>query len=300
MTAPAHPVPAAGPTKPVLTASSWLALAFVAVFCYLDWITHREAATTVLLGAAVAGVIVYRRAPIDKLNLGPTLESLSPRVKPILAAIPGVAYFLLRGQGTSGAGGFVFVSMGMVVGVSVLFGPLLDEKLAGFYASRNRVLPKAIRMVLAIVVPVLVAFLIVHGTLSDLPALFGGSTNHPSSPAGLESRFLLATTVSAAATWLLLREAPAAGAANAAAATSATSATSAGVAASATAWRPTHTTPPAGLSAWPTPAGTAAGTHLDGGLPVQVVARSGDWAQVVAGNGWTGWVDGRLLIGPGS
>jgi hypothetical protein len=294
MTAPAQPFPATGSTKPVLTASSWLALAFVVVFCYLDWITHREAAATVLLGAAATGVIVYRRALIAKLNLGPTMESLSPRVKPILAAIPGVAYFLLRGQGTSGAGGIVLISMALVVGASVLFGPQLDVKLAGFYGSRNRVLPKVLRMALAIVVPVLVAFLVVHGSLSDLPALFGGSTNHPSSPAGLENRFLLATILSAAVSWLLLREAPTAPSSNAAAATTA------GAAAGASTWRATHTTPPGGLSAWPAPSGTGTSTQLDGGLPVQVVARTGDWAQVVAGNGWTGWVDGRLLVGPGA
>jgi hypothetical protein len=294
MTAPARSIPAAGSTKPVLTASSWLALAFVVVFCYLDWITHREVATTLFLGAAAGGVILYRRALVARLNLGPTLESLSPRVKPILAAIPGVAYFLIRGQGTSGAGGIVLVSMALVVGASVLFGPQLDVKLAGFYGSRNRVLPKVLRMALAIVVPVLVAFVVVHGSLSDLPALFGGSTNHPSSPAGLESRFLVATMLSAAVSWLLLREAPAAPSSGAAAAMTA------GVGASATPWQATHTTPPGGLDAWPTPSGTASSTHLDGGLPVQVVARTGDWAEVVAGNGWTGWVDGRLLVGPGA
>ncbi|HAW10490.1 MAG TPA: hypothetical protein DCX12_05365 [Chloroflexi bacterium] len=34
---------------------------------------------------------------------------------------------------------------------------------------------------------------------------------------------------------------------------------------------------------------------LVGGLPVQVIQTSGAWAQVVCSNGWTGWVDGRLL-----
>jgi SH3-like domain-containing protein len=36
-------------------------------------------------------------------------------------------------------------------------------------------------------------------------------------------------------------------------------------------------------------------TPLAGGLELQVVQRIGDWAKVVAVNGWTGWVDARLL-----
>jgi hypothetical protein len=37
-------------------------------------------------------------------------------------------------------------------------------------------------------------------------------------------------------------------------------------------------------------------TPLAGYLDLMVVQRVGDWARVVASNGWTGWVDARLLI----
>jgi SH3-like domain-containing protein len=37
-------------------------------------------------------------------------------------------------------------------------------------------------------------------------------------------------------------------------------------------------------------------TMLAGGLDLQVVQRIGDWARVVAVNGWSGWVDARLLV----
>jgi len=62
-------------------------------------------------------------------------------------------------------------------------------------------------------------------------------------------------------------------------------------------WAPTHEVPPQGMQARPAPdPHRPAGTVLDGHLPVQVTTTQGAWAQVVCGNGWTGWVDGRLLI----
>ncbi|MEW6059456.1 MAG: zinc ribbon domain-containing protein [Actinomycetota bacterium] len=63
------------------------------------------------------------------------------------------------------------------------------------------------------------------------------------------------------------------------------------------AWAPSHTVPSGGLSAWGRPDPTAPViARLDPGLPVLVTERAGDWAQVVASNGWTGWVDGRSLV----
>jgi len=60
-------------------------------------------------------------------------------------------------------------------------------------------------------------------------------------------------------------------------------------------WRPTHRVPQGGLQSYVTPGG-APSTALDGGLPVQVVERLGDWAHVVAWTGWSGWVDARRLV----
>ncbi|MFF7988929.1 hypothetical protein ACFZDG_03925 [Kitasatospora xanthocidica] len=62
------------------------------------------------------------------------------------------------------------------------------------------------------------------------------------------------------------------------------------------AFRPTHVAPPGGLASWagPDPARTSA--RLDALLPVQLLGHHGDWAQVLCSNGWTTWVDGRLLI----
>jgi hypothetical protein len=59
----------------------------------------------------------------------------------------------------------------------------------------------------------------------------------------------------------------------------------------------TSVVPPEGLSAWaaPDPAAAPIAT-LEAGLQLQVVERAGDWAKVLASNGWTGWVDARLLL----
>jgi SH3-like domain-containing protein len=54
------------------------------------------------------------------------------------------------------------------------------------------------------------------------------------------------------------------------------------------------------MPAWPAPdpAQTVAAT-LSPGLEVEVAERAGDWARVVAVNGWTGWVDARRLVSLG-
>lgn len=63
-----------------------------------------------------------------------------------------------------------------------------------------------------------------------------------------------------------------------------------------TAFAPTHTVPPQGLQAWaaPDPNGAVVAT-LGGGLPIQVTEVRGAWANIVCSNGWTGWVDGRII-----
>ena len=56
---------------------------------------------------------------------------------------------------------------------------------------------------------------------------------------------------------------------------------------------PTHGTPPEGTAAWAVPDGRTPSIMLPGELPIALVERVGDWARVVAENGWSGWVDGR-------
>lgn len=62
----------------------------------------------------------------------------------------------------------------------------------------------------------------------------------------------------------------------------------------AAAWQPTHRIPTGGLDGYPTSDRSVA-VPIDPGVPVQVIERAGDWARIVASNGWTAWVDGRRL-----
>ena len=66
--------------------------------------------------------------------------------------------------------------------------------------------------------------------------------------------------------------------------------------AASSAFAPTHTVPPQGMQAWaaPDPNGAIVAT-LGGGLPIQITEVRGAWAHVLCSNGWTGWVDGRII-----
>jgi hypothetical protein len=63
------------------------------------------------------------------------------------------------------------------------------------------------------------------------------------------------------------------------------------------AFQPTHTVPAEGLQAWanPDPSQTATVT-LAGGIRLSLIERRGEWANVRAETGWTGWVDARRLL----
>ncbi|GGS12484.1 hypothetical protein GCM10010252_59920 [Streptomyces aureoverticillatus] len=61
-------------------------------------------------------------------------------------------------------------------------------------------------------------------------------------------------------------------------------------------FRPTHVVPQDGLPAWEAPDVNRPTTPLDALLPVRLVDRLGDWGRIVCANGWSAWVDGRLLV----
>lgn len=190
---------------------------YVLFFAWLDWIIHRSVVFVVVVGAGLITAAVLRSrgagsaasATRGGQAMQPVVDAwrrLPARVRQLLVSLTPLLYFLFRGQGTSGAGMAVLMA-GLVVAAAVIFlGPVIDPPLRGFYAVRDRLLARWVRALLAPVLGVLIAFLIVHGSLLDLPALFGGPTNSPQSPYGLSGRFFLATLLAGACTVLLLRE----------------------------------------------------------------------------------------------
>ncbi|MEU5145980.1 hypothetical protein NRK68_03880 [Streptomyces yangpuensis] len=61
-------------------------------------------------------------------------------------------------------------------------------------------------------------------------------------------------------------------------------------------FRPTHVVPPPGLPAWEAPDVSRPTAALDAFLPVQLLSRRGEWGEILCANGWSAWVDGRLLV----
>ncbi|MEU9046058.1 MULTISPECIES: hypothetical protein [unclassified Kitasatospora] len=61
-------------------------------------------------------------------------------------------------------------------------------------------------------------------------------------------------------------------------------------------FHPTHVAPPGGMASWTAPDPARPTARLDPLLPVHLLGHQGDWAQVLCSNGWTTWVDGRLLV----
>ena len=196
-----------GSTGPDLR-GALLPIIFIVVLGYVDWLAHRNIPVVVIGGVVAIGLALFRSQISSRLLRIPAIARIPEPVRTIgLAAIP-LLYFSLRGRGTSGAGGLVLV-VGLAVVVAIqLFGPALDRSLARFYEARNRVLPRWLRMLLVPLVAIVVTFLLIHGSLGDLPAMFGGTTRAPASPAGRQGLFLVGVLLSAAAGILLLREAP--------------------------------------------------------------------------------------------
>lgn len=61
-------------------------------------------------------------------------------------------------------------------------------------------------------------------------------------------------------------------------------------------FRPTHIVPQDGLPAWETPDLSRPTVALDAFLPVRLLSMRGEWGEILCANGWSAWVDGRLLL----
>ncbi|WP_431677139.1 hypothetical protein [Kitasatospora sp. KL5] len=61
-------------------------------------------------------------------------------------------------------------------------------------------------------------------------------------------------------------------------------------------FQPTHVAPADGLQTWASPDPSRPSVRLDPLLPVRVADSSGNWSRIVCSNGWSAWVDGRLLV----
>jgi SH3-like domain-containing protein len=61
--------------------------------------------------------------------------------------------------------------------------------------------------------------------------------------------------------------------------------------------RPAYSVPSGGMPARALPdLSCSVVAHLDPGLTVELVERRGDWANIVCSNGWSAWVEARVLV----
>lgn len=185
--------------------TSWLTFGFVLLFAWMDWILHRELSFVLMLVGGAVAVALFGNDVLGRTSVGRRIASLGARQGAYAAALLPIAYVTTRGNGTAGLAWIVSPIAMLAAGIG-RYGDRADERLKGYYRIRNRVLPKVVRQALVLALPVVVAFLIVHGTLGDLPALWGGKTAAPKSPRGAELRLAVATLASGAIAYLLVRE----------------------------------------------------------------------------------------------
>jgi hypothetical protein len=186
----------------------WVVMVFLGVLAWFDWLMHREFFVLLLLAAGVAAIVLYRKEIAERLGIVELLASMPPWGRALLRTSPALIYFMARGSGTSGAGGVVVVTTLALVSLITFFGRVIDARLARYYDRRDRLLPKAGRMLIALGLSIVTAFTVIHGAISDLPALIGGATGSPQSPMNLTGRFILALILVATTTTLLVRERP--------------------------------------------------------------------------------------------
>lgn len=187
----------------------WFRLTWVALFIWLDFLIHRDLVTVVLAVAAVA-LVLFPAEIIDYLKIRQQVEQLGNAIpvflRPYLPAVPGFAYFLLRGQGTSqGAGLLGFLAAIVTIILLERNAPKVDSRITGLYKVRNQ-LPPWVRMILGPIGAIVLAFAIIHGNLNDIPAMFGGTTTQPRSPYGLELQFMISGVVSSFWGWVLFHQ----------------------------------------------------------------------------------------------
>jgi len=183
---------------------SWFPLLFLALFAWLDWIMHRSLFFIYQVGGFAAAIILLR-PEIRQLLGGRINVRLHPVITTLLWAAPALIYFIYRGQGTSAAGVPVVIAVCGTLIATAAFGEQIDAKLAGYYRVRDRIVPPVLAGILVLVVPILISFAVIHGSLSDLPALLGGSTETPLSPRGLGFRFFAGTLLATVFTILMTR-----------------------------------------------------------------------------------------------
>ena len=206
------PTPVAPPAQPVSLpgqlVGSWLPLVYLVLVGYFDYISHREWVPLLLMGGAAIGAILFRQTIYAAMR--PLSQIIPERWFPVLlAGAPALLYFLSRGSGTLSSSGVLLIALmlGALIFGMVTRGEAVDRALQPWYETRDRLLPKAVRLLAPPFLAIFLSFAIAQGTLGDFDAMFGGTTDKSAIPS--TSKILIATLLTVVVTFLLAREAPA-------------------------------------------------------------------------------------------
>jgi len=208
--APPPPPPAASFSSvsiPDQLVRSWLPLVYLVLVGYFDYISHRQWGAVLLMGGAAVGAILYRQAIYGFMR--PLGQFVPERWFPVLlAGVPGLLYFLTRGSGTLDSSGVLLIALmlGVLIFGVVTRGEAVDKALLPWYELRDRLLPKAVRLLAPPFLAIFLSFAIAQGTLTDFDAMVGGTTDKAAIPS--TGKILIATLFTVVVTFLLAREAP--------------------------------------------------------------------------------------------
>lgn len=184
-------------------------LILIAIAAWFDYRLKGEILTTLVIGAMAVAPLLF--APIVRPIATSLFGWIPPRFRTLAAAaVPASFLFLTRWRGSLDLWtALVVIAAPVAVGAaSVVFRRQLAPVIRPIARVRDRYLPRWLRMTLATLVPILLAFGFVHGSLSDFGALFGGSTNDAQGVGapGIGARMVLATAASTVLAYLLLTE----------------------------------------------------------------------------------------------
>lgn len=180
---------------------------FFAIFLWLEWIMHRQQIFIIILGITIIYTFLAQSKIAPQIQIrGLKISPLSEEWATAIYVLMPSTYFLIRGSGTSGVGFSVAALIILLsVGLSLL-GPTLDRYLSGFYNIRNQRLKKPMTLIISLIIPILLAFIVVHGSLLDIVALFGGNTTSPQTPTGINKRIYFTVVASTLSSYFLLRD----------------------------------------------------------------------------------------------
>jgi hypothetical protein len=188
---------------------AWFPILFVLLFAYIDFIAHHNLLVVVGGVALALAAILFWPDLAARLGIGTLVSRIPAPMRPVLFAVPGLAFLLVRGQmgtQTQAAPTVAVISLIVVTALSVL-SPAIDPRLSGYYRVRDLV-PRLIRMIATPALAIAIGFAIMHGGLTDMPSLLSGKAATSAAAPGALNPFLLvlASLTSTAAGFLLLRE----------------------------------------------------------------------------------------------